>query len=249
MRSIFIPNSPNTYPVLLILGWATIAWVLWVLLMPTVFPSPLEVLTALPGLWTDGVGSELLSSWFVNMEALVLSALVGLPLCYLSRTPILTPVSAFLAKLRFTGSAVFYLPLLMILPTAHSIKVGLLALGELFYLVTAMSGVVADISQSKYDDASTLKMGPLKSLWYVNIRSTVPAAIDAIRDNAGVGWSMLMFVEGVIRSEGGIGVVLFNSEKHTDYAGFFAAVTLIILVGVGQDWLLGQVKKAACPYA
>lgn len=249
LSSIFTPNGSFAPNSLLIGAWLAIFTVLWLVLMPAIFPTPLEVVLALPSLWDDGVGPELLSSWLVNFEALILSTLIGLPICYLSRTPAIVPLSTGLAKLRFTGSAVFYLPLLMVLPSAHSIKVGLLTLGELFYLVTTMSGVINSIPESRYDDAATLKMSPLKAVWYVNIRGTIPAAIDAIKDNAGVGWSMLMFVEGLVRSEGGIGVVLFNSEKHTSYDNFFAAVLLVIIVGVGQDWFLRTVRKAVCPYA
>lgn len=249
LRSYFTPNErglPRAYPVL---GWSLIALGLWQVLKPTVFPSPLDVLKTLPTLWADGLGSEVLTSLWVNIEALVLSALVGLPIAYLSRTPALEPVSAFLAKFRFAGSAVFFLPLLMVLPTVHEVKVGLLMLGELFYLVTTMTGVVQGIPDYRYDDARTLKMSEWQSIWYVNIRGTVAEAIQAIRDNAGMGWSMLMFVEGVIRSEGGIGVIILNAQKHVNYDEFFAAVFIIVGVGIGQDWLLSTFKKAVCPYA
>lgn len=248
-RAYLTPNERVSTSSVLIVGWVFVAIGLWQLLKPTIFPSPLDVLFALPKLWDDGLAPEVLSSFWVNIEALTLSAIIGLPLAYFGRIPILTPVTASFAKLRFVGSAVFYLPLLMVLPSAHAVKVGLLTLGELFYLTTTMMGVVGGIEEARYDDARTLKMSEWLSIWYVNIRGTVPAAIDAIRDNAGMGWSMLMFVEGVVRSEGGIGVVILNSEKHTSYDDYFACVVVIILVGIGQDWFLGQVKKVMCPYA
>lgn len=244
-----VPNEKGLPQTILVVGWIIFALGLWQFLKPAVFPSPFEVLASLPSLWGDGLGDEVLSSLRVNLEALTLSAIVGLPICYLSRTPILTPVSAFLAKLRFAGSAVFYLPLLMMLGSPHSLKVGLLMLGELFCLVTTMKGVIEGIDEYRYDDARTLRMSEWKSIWFVNIRGTIAEAIDAVRDNAGMGWSMLMFVEGAIKSEGGVGVELFNAEKHNGYAEFFAIVIVIVLVGLVQDWLLGQLKKAVCPYA
>lgn len=222
--------------------------VLWQFLKPSIFPGPLEVLGALPSLWDDGLGSEVLVSLTANIEAVALSALIGLPLCYLSRTPILTPVAAFLAKLRFAGSAVFYLPLIMLLPSTHTVKIALLALANLFNLTSTMMQVVQDIPDERYDDASTLRMGPFQSLWYVNIRGTVPMALDSISSCAGSGWSMIMFVEGLLRSEGGVGVVLLTAEKHVEYGTYFAVITIVVLVGVGQDWLLAQTKRAMCPY-
>lgn len=248
-ESYLTPNARPSSTSVLTAGWILVGLALWQFLRPTVFPSPIDSLLALPSLWSDGLAAEVLSSLRVNLEALVLSALVGLPLCYLTRIPILTPVTAFLAKLRFAGSAVFYLPLLLVLDSPHSVKVGVLMLGELFYLVTAMTDVVNGIEEFRYDDARTLKMSEWVSIWWVNVRGTVPAAIDALRANAGMGWSMLMFVEGAIRSEGGVGVVLMNAEKHTNYDEFFAVVLVVVGVGVLQDWLIGQIKKAVCPYA
>jgi ABC-type nitrate/sulfonate/bicarbonate transport system permease component len=62
----------------------------------------------------------------------------------------------------------------------------------------------------------------MASVWYVNIRGTLPQVIDAIRDNAAMGWSMLIMVEGFVRSEGGVGVLLINQEKHVNFAEVYA---------------------------
>jgi NitT/TauT family transport system permease protein len=112
-----------------------------------------------------------------------------------------------------------------------------------------MSDVVRNIPESKFDDARTLKMSEWTSIWYVVIRGTVAEAIDTVRQNAAVGWAMLMFVEGLVRSEGGVGVLLINMEKHVEWASLWCLVLIILLVGLAQDWLIEQLKKVACPYA
>jgi NitT/TauT family transport system permease protein len=112
-----------------------------------------------------------------------------------------------------------------------------------------MSDVVRNIPESRYDDAKTLKMGEWLSIWYVVVRGTVAEAIDTVRGNAAMGWAMLMFVEGLVRSEGGVGVELINMEKHVEWASLWALVLIILMVGLIQDWLIGQVRKVACPYA
>jgi NitT/TauT family transport system permease protein len=192
---------------------------------------------------------EVMASVWVNVEALFLSTLIGLPLCYFSRTPIVAPVATFIAKLRFVGPAAFFLPLLFIMSGGHQVKVCLITLGQLFYLVTTMAGIVQNIPEYRFDDARTLRMSEWKSVWFVNVRGTVPDAIGAIRDNAAIGWSMLMFVEGVIRSEGGVGVMMYNMEKHVEFASVYAIVIVILAIGILQDWILGEVRKVMCPYA
>ncbi|HVI39193.1 MAG TPA: hypothetical protein VM577_00910, partial [Anaerovoracaceae bacterium] len=100
----------------------------------------------------------------------------------------------------------------------------------------------------RFDDARTLRMSEWRSMWYVVVRGTISEALSCIRDNAAMGWSMLMFVEGVIRSEGGVGVMILNNEKHVNFAEVYALSLAILLVGIGQDWFIGQVKKVTCPY-
>jgi NitT/TauT family transport system permease protein len=245
----FRPNAKVNSEPLIIMVWVLLFLVGWQFFRPTVFPGPVDVLRAVPDLFGDGFGADLWTSWTINLEALCLSALIGLPLAWLSRLPVIAPLTATTAKLRFVGSAVFYLPLLLTMGSGHEVKLGLLTLGSLFYLVTTMAGVVQTIPDFRYDDAKTLRIGDWLSIWYVNIRGTVPETIRALRDNAGMGWSMLMFVEGVVRSEGGVGVIILNAQKHTNYDQFFAAALIIVAVGIGQDWLLGQLEKVVCPYA
>lgn len=85
--------------------------------------------------------------------------------------------------------------------------------------------------------------------WYVVVRGTFHDALRAIRDNAAMGWSMLMFVEGIVRSEGGVGVMLTDNEKHTAFAEVYAVTSAIVIVGIAQDYVLGWIARNLCPYA
>lgn len=232
---------------------------LWWLLKPAIFPSPLEVVLAVPRLFSDGFSEDILSSLITNLEALVLGGLIGLPISYLSRVPqnsegtyriivsYVEHVAEFLGELRNVGSAVFYLPL-MLFVAPHWTKVWLLALGEIFFLVASMKQVVDNIPQDKFDDAYTLRMGDWRTAYYVIVRGTLADAFEVLKINAGMGWSMLMFVEGIVRSEGGIGVVITNAEKHVDYDVFFAAVGIIVILGIGQGLAVRALRKWTCPY-
>jgi NitT/TauT family transport system permease protein len=233
---------------------------LWWLLKPDIFPSPLDIVLAIPRLFSDGFSEDIISSLITNLEALVVGAVIGLPISYFSRVPsssfknyrIVTSyveeLALFLGELRNVGSAVFYLPL-MLFVGPHWVKVWLLALGEIFFLVASMKQVVDNIPQERFDDAYTLRMSDWQTCWYVIIRGTLADAIDTLKINAGMGWSMLMFVEGIVRSEGGIGVVIMNAEKHVDYDVFFAAVSIIIALGIMQSKGMVLLRKWACPYA
>jgi len=75
------------------------------------------------------------------------------------------------------------------------------------------------------------------------------AAFDAMRQNAAMGWMMLTMVEGISRSEGGIGALLLNQNKHFRLEAVFAIQIAILLIGLFQDYSLGLAKKFLFPYA
>jgi NitT/TauT family transport system permease protein len=60
---------------------------------------------------------------------------------------------------------------------------------------------------------------------------------------------MLTMVEGISRAEGGVGAMLLNQNKHLHLDAVFAIQILILLVGIGMDYLIGVVKNIICPYA
>lgn len=60
---------------------------------------------------------------------------------------------------------------------------------------------------------------------------------------------MLTMVEGMARSEGGIGAMLLNQNKHFHLAAVMAIQLMILIVGLGQDYIIGLLKSIACPYA
>ena len=64
-----------------------------------------------------------------------------------------------------------------------------------------------------------------------------------------MAWMMLTMVEGLSRSEGGIGVLLLNLARHQDLASVFAVQLVILAVGIAQDGLIRLMKRVVCPYA
>lgn len=247
----FVPNEivSNRMAALIVASYLFIGLGVWGLFKPAIFPSPLEVLQALPTLWNqEGLGADLISSLTTSVEALLLSTLVSLPLAYCCRVPVIRPLSLGIAKLRFVSPAVFYVILLFLTPSGHALKLSLLTLGESCFLLTTMIGVIASIPEFQWDDIRTLRMSEWKGLWYVGVRGTLNQALDAIRDNAAMGWSMLMMVEGIVRSEGGVGVLSITQEKFMNFGSTYAIVGCILVIGISQDWLIGQVKGVVCPY-
>lgn len=248
---IFTPNETVSSQTrsLILAAWVLSPVIAWAVFRSAIFPSPLDVLGAVPDLWfQDGLGQELLTSTILALEALALSTLIGLPVAYLSLTPAFKPMAEWISGLRFLSPAVFFLPLLFVLSSGHAVKVWMLTIGETFFLVEAMLGVVDGVTLDALDDARTLKMSEWLVLWYVVVRGTLDQAIGAIQENAAMGFSMLIFVEGIVRSEGGVGVLILNSEKHFNLSSMYAIATALTLVGLGLDYVLSVLRITICPW-
>jgi NitT/TauT family transport system permease protein len=129
------------------------------------------------------------------------------------------------------------------------LKVSLLVFGVAVFFVTSMIDVVAQVPKEKFDLARTLRMGEWRVVWEVIILGRADAAFDAMRQNAAMGWMMLTMVEGISRSEGGIGALLLNQNKHFRLEAVFAIQIAILLIGLFQDYALGLAKKFLFPYA
>ena len=78
---------------------------------------------------------------------------------------------------------------------------------------------------------------------------TADEAIEVLRQNAAMGWMMLTMVESISRSEGGVGAMLLNQNKHFHLAEVFAIQILILVLGMTQDYGIGVFKRIVCPYS
>lgn len=249
---VFAPNrlvSPAVMKIVIAVQ-ALAALTFWWLSPIAVIPKPPEVFAALGRLWTDeGLGRELITSLGVNAQALVITLAIALGLSYLTVMPFFRPVAAAVAKGRFLGLIGLTFLFTLMLGGGRPLKVALLVFGMTVFFVTSMADVVASIPKEQFDHARTLRMSEWRVVWEVVILGTFDKAIEVLRQNAAIGWMMLTMVEGIVRSEGGIGATLLNENKHFKLPEVFAIQLLILLVGIVQDYAIGAFKRLVCPYA
>jgi len=226
----------------LLLVWATSSYVF--------LPKPMDVLRAFTDLWShEGLGQELIISFLLNIQAIAWAALISLGLAYLTVVPFFRPIVLALSKGRFLSMVGLTFFFTVLFTSGHQLKVGLLVFGVTVFFVTSMIDVVAQVPKEKFDLARTLRMGEWRVVWEVIVLGRADAAFDALRQNAAMGWMMLTMVEGISRSEVGIGALLLNQNKHFHLEAVFAIQLSILVIGLFQDYMLGVAKKFICPYA
>jgi len=117
------------------------------------------------------------------------------------------------------------------------------------FFLTSMVDIVASVPTEKLDHARTLRMSDWRVVWEVVILGQMDLAFDALRQNAAIGWMMLTMVEGIARSEGGIGALLIDQNKHFHLAGIIAVQAVFLVAGFFQDAFLAWLKSVLVPFA
>jgi NitT/TauT family transport system permease protein len=248
----FLPNRAvsRTAMQILIAAQVLIFLLIWWQSPFAVLPRPNEVVSALGELWmTQGLGPELWTSFKANLEAIAITTIISLGLSYLTVLPFFRPVVTAISKGRFIGLTGLTFIFTLIFGGGHPLKISLLVFGMTVFFVTSMAAVVAEIPKEKFDYARSLRLSEWQVVWEVVILGTADQAIEVLRQNAAMGWMMLTMVESISRSEGGIGAMLLNQNKHFHLAEVFAIQGLILIVGMTQDYGIGVTKKLLLPYA
>lgn len=255
MKKIFAVFNPYTVVSktnVLIIVSAQLALLLlyWMSGTSALIPTPVEVLKAFARLWTqEALGRQLFSSAGTFLQAMGLAIAISLSLAYLTVVPVFRPITGLVTKLRFLGLAGLTFLFTLVFPSAHALKVALLTFGISVFLTTSVEGVVSAVTREELDHARTLRMGEWRVVWEVVILGKLAETIKAILQNQAIGWAMLTMVEGVVRGEGGIGVLLLNQNKHLLLAEVFAIQIAFLITGLAIDYSGSVLKNMVCPYA
>lgn len=251
LKGIFTLNGQISDQSNLILKTALfgIVILLWLFSSSVFLPTPSETFAALSRLWAMGVGHELIISFKLNLEAILWSIIISLGFAYLTVIPFFRPIVSFIGKLRFLSMVGLSFVFVLMTKSSHDLKLSLLVFSICVFFITSMSDVLASIPKHEYDLARTLKMKEWQIVWEVVILGQIDKVFDVLRQNAAIGWLMLTMVEGMSRSEGGIGAMLLNQNKQFKLDAVMAIQLLILVMGLGQDWAIGYFKKLFCPYA
>jgi NitT/TauT family transport system permease protein len=243
--AVFSPNAvlnKNAMRVL-IATQVAIVLLLWIFSPFVLLPKPGEVLSAFGDLWEQGLGAELITSFYLNLEAIAWATVVSLLLAYATVMPFFRPIVALLSKLRFLSLVGLTFFFTLMAKSGHELKLSLLVFSVSVFFVTGMADVINGIPKEMFDLARTLRMGEWRVVWEVIVLGQIDKVFDVLRQNAAIGWMMLTMVEGIVRSEGGVGTVLLDQNHHFRLAAVFAIQLTILMLGLFQDYGIGLAKN------
>jgi len=253
MKYLFTPLAVDTPSNKFIAFWAwtILGSLIWFIsTLNSFIPTPKEVLSS----WVflvqqEALLYELYVSLVTNFEALIITAVLSLFISYLIVLPIMKPFVNFCSKSRFFGITGFVVLFTLVFGGGHWLKVSLLVFGMSVFFITSMSNIIVEIPEVEFDYARTLRFNNWGILLEVIIWGKRDQAIEIFRQNAAMGFVMLTMVEGLNRSEGGLGALMLNENKHFKLDAVFAIQITILLLGIVQDAGIKYFRKLVSPYS
>jgi ABC-type nitrate/sulfonate/bicarbonate transport system permease component len=249
VKELFLPNEKVTRQVYgtLIGFWIVVVAAFWYSTTVPLMPQLTPVVQKFGEQWVNGSPVHMWTSLTVSFEAIALATVIGLTLCYTSSIAFFRPVVTAISKFRFLS--LFGINLLFVAAFhGHFLKVAVLTFVITIYLVNDVLRVIDEIPEKKFEYARTLGLNRWQVQREVVIRGTLHDAIDSIRSNAAMAWMMLAAVEGLMRSEGGIGALLLALQKSFNLPAIWSIQIMVLAVGIGQDMLLRWIRALVCPY-
>ncbi len=249
VSSAFTPFSRSETGVPLVIAQLAILLGFWLLSPGQIIPTPLEIASA----WNDmaanhGLLLELGASALTILKAIAWSSVISVGLACLSTMPFFQSAAKWLTALRFLGFAGITFLFTLWTSDGAALKLWLLTFGMTVFLLTNLLSTVESITQQDIDYARTMRLGPWRMAVETIIRGKLADILDLIRQNAAMGWTILSMVEGLVRSEGGIGTLLLNQNRHFHLAAVFAIQITILAYGLAQDYLMKRFRDMVCPY-
>ena len=251
IKNIFLPYTAfsNNKVKLLLLVQASIALALWFGSASKMLPTPGEVALAWMSLvQTHGLIFELWESVKVLLLALLLSSVLALAITAAGTAPVFAPFAQFSSVLRFLGFAGLTYLFMLMTNDGYQLKLALLVFGISVMMVTAMLAEVKAIPRETIDHCKTLGMQHWRITYELILLGKADVFLDLVRQNAAIGWTLLTMVEGLTRSQGGIGALLLNQNRYFQLSGVFAIQITILIYGITQDFLIAKLKDILCPY-
>lgn len=213
----------------------------------TLRPFP-EVFNNLRVLWVEkGFSQDIGASLQLNVLALMVSFVFTLCVSYIAVLPVFRPIPFALSKGRFLGLLGLNVIFIEIFGLGLGLKVALLTFGTSVFYATSMYTIVTEIPQSRYDYARAMGLSELQIVWHVVIRGTADQMLEALRQNAAIGWMMITAVEGIVKA-GGIGDLLWHSNRNFNRGEVLAIIMVILFIGIIQDVLLRNIQLVLVPH-
>ena len=232
---------------MIVIGWVTILMVMWFTLKFPFFPTPYATWNEfIRMVKEESLLAELWSSLKLCIISMIVGTLISALLTYISPIRLLNPISKFCTKIRYLSPmalAFFF----TILSPGGALQVNIMVFSiSVFFITSFMSAI--KLTEEEYKNSRTLGLNKWETLLENVIYGKLDILIETMAQTFAIAYIMLPSVELMVRANGGIATLLATEAKYFKLDGVIAIMTILILIGIGFDYMLQLLKIVVCPY-
>jgi len=249
---LFTPNKKIDKSTFLMMAVGQIIFMLfvWIFLAPTLIPRPMDILKAWGTLATNGgLIQDLYISLKLCFHALLIAVTVSVLIAYSTLLPFFKPMGFVASKARFLPMIGLSFIFTLLSATGYDLKIKLLVFGMSVFIVESMIKIIQSVTDNEYNHARTIFGSEWKVVYERVILGKAHEMLNAVKQNFAIVWVMLTFAEGLVRSDGGVGAMMLNENKHLQLDSVFAIQMTLFFVGILIDYLFGLLRSTLFPYA
>lgn len=251
LKALFTPLSKIDKKVYtgVVIFWATFFLLLFEFFHSPIIPAPTKILSALiEVVKTDNFFDDLTSSLFLTIQSMVISIIITMVICYLSKIPFFEPIAQFVSKCRYQSLTALVCLFTFFTSNLGQLKMSLLLFGIVPFFTTSFLSALNSIPEQEIDKAYVNKRTKWETLFEVVIIGKLDQLFEVMRQNFAIAWMMITTVESYDMSGGGLGTIVLKSNRHLDLATIFAIVVIIFSLGLLFDFLLSWLRVLIFPY-
>ena len=206
---------------------------------PSIIPSPISIGGGIAKLFSDpSIWDHLGSSLYRQMTGLILAAIVGIGIgVSMAHYTWAQVVFEPLVRLIYPLPKSALIPLLILwFGVGHASKVAAVFLGCLLPIVISSYNGTRGVDKHLLWSARSMGTSGPATLWKVYFMGALPEILSGLRIALAMSYTLLISSEFLI-SRKGMGNLILNLGEVGDYAGMFAAIFIISLIGFAADRL------------
>ena len=219
----------------------------WTYLVPehSFFPNLPRVLSAWVEMWKAGLFYHIKATLLLTLAAISICIVIASIIAYSSVIPILSPLSDLCTKFRFIPITGFTLFISISTGGGIKMQITLLVIFMAFYFISSLMSMIKDIPEEDFIRRRAERMTPWQILWKVVIMDRLDFLVEAIRLNLSITFVMIVGVESMNKSRGGLGAMLTDNTRGLNFPKVFALALTILVIAFALDFLL---KKLFCSF-
>jgi len=238
-KKLFTPLEEVSRNTMLSLGSTQLAILLfaWAFLVPkqSFAPNLGEVLGAWGEMWKGGLFWHIIASLGLCGIATLISIVLSSLVAYATRLPFFKPLGYLITKLRYNPIQGFTLFLALQTGGGRPLQITLLVVFMSFYFVSALISILDDIPDEDIIRRRAERMSEWRILWEVIILDRLDYLIEVIRLNLSMTFMMIVSVEAMDKSQGGIGALMVDTTRGLNFPKVFALELTILIIGIILD--------------